>query len=1405
MSRIFLSHSSNDNLAARALGNWLSDEGWDDVFLDIDPTRGIAPGERWERRLHEAANRCEAVIFLISRHWLESEWCRREFRLARRLNKRLFGVLIEDRQPQSLPEELRDTWQLCNLGGGTDHRMFRAALPDGSEGHVTFSAAGLARLKEGLTRAGLDPRFFSWPPESDPERLPYRGLAPLEAEDAGIFFGREAPTIEALDMLRGLVEAAPPQIVAILGASGAGKSSFLRAGLLPRLLRDEQSFAVLPVVRPRRAAVSGETGLVTALERAGARRSRSDLRRIVNDGGAALATLVSELFPMRGNAALILAVDQAEELFVDGGEEASVFLRRVRELAENPSLRLLVLLTIRSDAYDRLQNAVELDGIAPRPFNLSPVARGAYQTIIEGPAARYVAAGRKLAIDPKLTAALLSDLEQGGSKDALPLLAFTLERLLAEYGGDGDLTLAEYQGFGGLAGAIKHAVEDALAAADADPAVARDHAARLSLLRRGLIPWLAGIDPATNSPRRKTALWSDIPAESQPLVRYLINARLLATDSDAEGRQTVEVAHEALLRQWGVLKGWLEEDLAALSALDGVKDAARDWAANARDPTFLVHAGSRLAAAEGLKQRADLAANLGSQEREYLDAARAVEDARKNRELVQAQRLARRTFVGLAIALALLAISVVAGIYALQQQGLADASARAATYNETLGLVAMSDASRQAGRTRDAVELAVAALPRAGDEARPMLAGALTALSKALPALGESRRIEGSFRDVLVPAAGSSVVLRNSSNQAEIWDSAAMARLRTLGSPRPAGKYVNLVPSTDGRRLLLRSDDVTEIYDIASGTLLLTSGSEARLHGVALSDDGHLALFASSDGGAEIWDVDKAARLSALQADASELIVLGAFSPDAESIVTTTLTNVVAWNVADGQRLRTIRPPSTNAAVLLGLGFLDERRVVLSPLEGTLVVWDTGTGQRLAEIKSCGANNEPAVLQIAPDRKSFVVACSQQGAVVYDSSSLQPRAFVQGETLASPRFSPDGRLLGDIEQQNRLNVWDAQTGELVASFSRAGINAIAFNMDNDIVSTALDAPAWLWRTGARTNYRTLGSTQEYVGALDFTPDGRAIAAVTSADEVLLVPIDGSPVEQLWQGEPVHFVRLSPDGKMIILGAPQSGAVKLVDRQSRRLIATIPQQELTGAAMSPDGTLVAITTIKGQLSLWSSSGELVWQRQVGDSGLFGVAFSPEGSRLAVAPFVYGKPTVWNVKTGELMATFAADAPGLNTVAFSSDGQHVVSGGLTAGVIWNPATGEPEVVLRGDVFALNAQFLPGNRVVTASGSSAIVWDAQSGIAIAAYGAMQNGTRLVGATPDGTHIVTASDSGLLRAWDLADLPPGEALAAACRQLEATDDFEDVARSYGLRTLKPICAPGHEPLAFDPERMQP
>ena len=655
MSRIFLSHSSTNNAEAVALRNWLKVEGWDDIFLDLDSERGIKAGEKWEEALRNAAGRCEAVLFLVSKAWLSSEWCRDEFKLARHLRKRLFGVLIEDIATGDLPPLMTREWQIVNIAPTAETENFSVTLPRTSQAvQVAFNADGLRRLRIGLFSAGLDARFFAWPPESDPNRPPYRGLRPLETEDAGIFFGRDAPIVEALERLRGLRETTPPRLLVILGASGAGKSSFLRAGLFPRLKRDDRNFLPLPVIRPERAAISGESGLLAALEGAFAAAQiaipRADLRVGIQVGAVKLKPLLQALAEKATLMAadsgakpepptLILSIDQGEELFLaEAHDEAQPFLALLRDLLNEDAPPVIAVFTIRSDNYERLQLAPELEGVRQDMLSLSPMPKGSYAEVIKGPAHRLEGTERVLDIEDALVDALLADIEAGGAKDALPLLAFTLERLYGEYHAGGTLKLSHYEALGRVKGSIEAAVERALKAADADSAIPRDRAVRLALLRRGLIPWLAGIDPDTGAPRRRVARLSEIPAEARPLIQHLMEQRLLATDVNKDtGEATIEPAHEALLRQWGLLQGWLTEDAGLLAVLEGVKRASRDWDANNRDRAWLAHTADRLAAAGRLIARPDLAANLKPTDHHYLAACRKSEaDARRGKRLLQA-------------------------------------------------------------------------------------------------------------------------------------------------------------------------------------------------------------------------------------------------------------------------------------------------------------------------------------------------------------------------------------------------------------------------------------------------------------------------------------------------------------------------------------------------------------------------------------------------------------------------------------------------------------------------------------------------------------------------------------------------------------------------------------------------
>ena len=660
MSTLFISHASQDSAKAVRVVDWLRSQGWADVFLDLDPTQGLAPGLRWQEELKRAGETCAAVLLLVSHDWVASYWCRTEFLVADQLGKRIFPVLIEPTPFEALPVELRARYQLVDI-----------STPD-------QETEGFARLRIGLMRAGLDPKSFEWPPPGDPHRSVYRGLSALDTPDAAIFFGRDAQITLGLDRLRLMRGGAPERMLVILGASGAGKSSFLRAGLLARLQRDEENYLVLPVVRPGAAALTGPEGLYASLGRAGVTVRPTDPESLAAALGALRAAAAGRI--ARGEAelerapAIVLPLDQAEELFGAENSERAAFCGLLAGLIERDR-NVIVVATIRSDAYQALQAEPALAGVRQSLFSLPPIVAGAFQEIILGPARL---ARPPIEVEPELTQALLTEIE---TSDALPLLAVTMERLQTQFGRSGKLRLADYrETLGGVGGAIQASV---VAAIGLFP-----DAATLALARRLFIPAMVQVGP--DGVKRRTARREDIPAEAQALADRFVAQRLLAIDrreADGGAVETIEITHEAILRHWPALAAWVAEEQDALRGLEGVRAAAQDWEAHARHEAWLNHDRDRLTQAAGVAARKDFAAVIDAPMRAYLAACQ----ARARRALFR-----RRALQALAaiVALPLLAIGALS-VYDASVRPLIARYLRYAPYART----AASLAAQPAGAT----------------------------------------------------------------------------------------------------------------------------------------------------------------------------------------------------------------------------------------------------------------------------------------------------------------------------------------------------------------------------------------------------------------------------------------------------------------------------------------------------------------------------------------------------------------------------------------------------------------------------------------------------------------------------------------------------------------------------------
>jgi hypothetical protein len=255
---------------------------------------------------------------------------------------------------------------------------------------------------------------------------------------------------------------------------------------------------------------------------------------------------------------------------------------------------IIVAFTIRSDRYEPLQTAPELAGLQSVVFDdLKPMPPTRFREVITGPARRATEAGEPLALEPALVERLVEESAAGG--DTLPLLGLALARLYRDYGAGGALTLDDYRDMGGLASVVRTEVEGVLAA---DAAL---RAQQLESLHAAFVPWLATINPANDQPMRRVARLADLPPDSHALVGALAQKRLLLMDRRGDDT-VVEVAHEALLRQWDVLAGWLAAEREDLKDADVLERAAQAWERSGRREAWLME-GERLAIAEALAAR----------------------------------------------------------------------------------------------------------------------------------------------------------------------------------------------------------------------------------------------------------------------------------------------------------------------------------------------------------------------------------------------------------------------------------------------------------------------------------------------------------------------------------------------------------------------------------------------------------------------------------------------------------------------------------------------------------------------------------------------------------------------------------------------------------------------------------
>jgi WD40 repeat protein/DNA-binding SARP family transcriptional activator len=1109
-------------------------------------------------------------------------------------------------------------------------------------------------------------------PRFDPEVCPFKGLAPFETADAGRFFGRERIVAELVGRLAG------SPFLALVGASGSGKSSLLRAGLLPAL-PDQHQILLRP--GPRAAA---------ELERA--------------------------LEPSSNGARLVVAVDQFEELLMPSVEERerSAFIATLVEAAWDPDRRAVVIVALRADYLDRLAAYGELaDLVASNQVLLGPLTATELHRAIVGPAELG-----GLSVETALVDALVHDaLHESG---ALSLLSAVLVDLWHDRDGS-TLTRAGYERIGGIRGAVARHAEAALASLDPD----ERSAARGLLLR--LVA--TGDD---GSLIRHRATRAEIEVDDPLVARaldVLVDRRLLVVDDG-----TVELVHDALLDQWPTLAGWLEDDADGRRLRRRVAEAAAEWDAAGRDDNELFR-GVRLAAVTDWVDASGPEAGLNRVERAFLDASRTAYRRDEERQ----RRVNRRLRALLGVAILLLAAAAIAGAAALVERGTARAQATAAIA-QRLGAQALVESSldrslllaRQGVRVDDSAATrsnllaallrspaALAVLHPTGSrvlddalspngrilavrsdaskvdlfdtatlrEMRPRLAvdgqlkyfGAIVRPVRALAfspdgqtlAVGDSDGLHATvalfhvqshlrFAHVVVPSRVATADVLFAPNGATfVTGEAVSGRFRDPAevlverrssdalairrSPAiPHGRLIGFV--NGGRDLLVTSGD-TRSFVLDARTFRRVRMFRRAGEG-AVVPDGNVAAFGRDDGSVVLDDLGSG-RVRAMTRRAQGGVSGISFDGDGKVLATTSDDGSVSvWDVPSGTLRETFLGHSASA---VGPMFSRDGATLYSgSSDGSVIAWDVRGLRRLGRpfrfAPTPAANEGPnAVVQDAaravatsPDGSLFATSPGPGRVTLWRTRDGSIERGLAGSTSAiqSLAFDHAGRLLAATGDAQTL-VWDDRTGTVMLRLTRGGRGgsaAVAFSMDDRFLATAgIDGHVRLYRisTGKQVGgFSIRGSLQD----LDFSPDGSRLAAAGLTGEIALWDLGTRRLERkLEHGLAILALRFSPDGRTLATG-DLAGSVDFWDTATGRLAGrSLAGQNglVLSVSYSPDGSKLVTASSDGRIRLYDlATGKLIGAPLPGTGAGGRATFLPDGKRV-VAVFSDGTGVVWNL--------------------------------------------------------------------------------------------------------------------------------------------------------------------------------
>lgn len=1116
------------------------------------------------------------------------------------------------------------------------------------------------------------------PADQDDVDPPYRGLARFEPGDRDLFFGRETLTEQLVAKVR------DHRLVAVVGASGSGKSSLLRAGLIPALRAGQATGpgpAAIRIFTPGPHPDTTRSGLLAPAP---------------TDGGGDLG----------GDT--VVVIDQFEELFTLGADpaERGAFLERLAA-ACTPGNRLRAVIAVRADFFGRCADHPGLaQYLREATLLVGPMTPAELRQAVVKPA---TAAG--LFVERELTAQILQDVaDQPGG---LPLMSHALLETWRRRRGR-TLTPEMYRAAGGLHGAIAQTAETAYRRlSPAQAAVARGILLRLITPGEGT--------PDTRRPAERAELEATSPQAAHAL-EHLARARLITLDED-----TADLAHEALITAWPRYRTWIEQDRERLRVHRRLTEAARTWHDLDHDPGTL-YRGIRLAAAAETFRNDDARAALTPAERSFIDTSLAQHD-RETRTAARTTWRLRALTVALSI---LLILATTAGLVAVRQSRTSDQARRKAVAAQQVALsreLAAESTSLLGSDTDKGMLLAVQAYRASPttEATESLFQAAAVPLERQMNAhtgpvaslafSWDGRTVAWGGNKGTVLQAGASIGQPRhirTGNTAAVTSLAFSPDDRTLISSTDearvqrtdlaTGKSRNVAPgAAHPMGATLSADGRTAIVGTTrgpSGTLVSLDTTTGQSHTVLDSAENVLALSADrrtlatgrGDGSVTLWSTANGNALRTLQTGAAAPTWCAAFSPDGRTLATGNADGTVTvWDTATGHALRTFATTDDPGNHVSVLAFhQDGQTLAVGTWHGAVSLWDAPTSRSLATF---GGYTSPVLaLAFSPDGRTLASGSDEGTVRLWSTSSsisrlALPSANQPGAVAPIMAFTSGGRLLATTHNDGTVQLWDSRTGRLGATI-RTHADLVSYLASSPgghkLAIVGLPRAAWLWDTATR-QVRAIGRG---VSTAAISADGRTTATAVAEGTHTTIQLWDSGTGRIrsrlrMAGSTLPMiVALSPDGRMLATEDGQ-GNEQLVDAVTGHLVRTfgggrVPagQSAFSGSvAFSPDGHSLAIAGSDGTARIWDVvTGRLRTALTVNSDSLTSVAFSPEGRSLATSSYD-GKAYIWDVATSHLRATLTTARPVI-LVVFSPDGHSLATSGSDGKArIWDVALPSP----------------------------------------------------------------------------------------------------------------------------------